>query len=128
LDELESAFGDDQRADFLTVLGHLSGDRMAPVVVRVLARDRHAEALTDDERPKEAETMLREALAAETAEFPRCHAALKLAEILADDLDERDDAAKLLDQIRSTLKRRDLINELRETADRYRKPAQGDDE
>jgi tetratricopeptide (TPR) repeat protein len=128
LDELEAVFGDDRRADFLTALGHLSGDRKAPVVVRVLARDRHAEALTDDDHPKEAEAMLREALAAESAEFARCRAALKLAEILADDLDKRDDAAKLLDQIRTTLKRRDLINELREASDRYRKPAEGGEE
>ncbi len=31
---------------------------------------------------------------------------------------------KLLDQLRTRLKRRDLINELREAADRYRKQAE----
>ena len=94
LDELEAAFGDDRRADFLTALGHLSSDLKAPVVVRVAARDRHAQALRDDEHPKQAEAMLREALAAETAEFPRCRAAMKLAEILADDLEKPDDAVE----------------------------------
>jgi predicted negative regulator of RcsB-dependent stress response len=127
-DELEAAFGDNRRADFLTALGGLSGDRKAPVVVRVLARDRHAEALTEDEHPEEAERILREALAAETAEFAQFRTAMKLAEILADDLDKRDDAAKLLDQIRTSLKRRDLINEIRSAADGYRKPADGGDQ
>ena len=123
LDELEAAFGDDRRADFLTALGRLSRDRKAPVVVRVSTRDRHTQALRDDEHPKEAEAMLSEALAAETAEFPRCRAAMKLAEILADDFEKPDDAVKLLDQLRLNLKRRDLINKLREASDRYRKQA-----
>jgi tetratricopeptide (TPR) repeat protein len=127
LDELESTFGDEHRGDFLTELAHLSGDRVAPVVVRVLARDRHAQALMDDERPNDADAMLRQALASESAEFPRSRAALKLAEILADDLDKPDDAAKLLDQIRTTFKRRDLINQLREASDQYRKPAENRD-
>ncbi|MFI5455400.1 MAG: tol-pal system YbgF family protein [Isosphaerales bacterium] len=125
LDELEAAFGDDHHADLLTVLNHLSRDLKAPVVVRVSARDRHAQALTDDEHPKKAEAMLREALAAETGEFPRCRAAMKLAEILADDLEKPDDAVKLLDQLRTNLKRRDLINELHEASARYRKQAEG---
>ena len=125
LDELEAAFGDDRRADFLTALGRLSRDRKAPVVVRVSTRDRHTQALRDDEHPKEAEAMLSEALAAETAEFPRCRAAMKLAEILADDFEKPDDAVKLLDQLRLNLKRRDLINKLREASDRYRKQADG---
>ncbi len=123
-DELEAAFGDDRRADFLTALGQLSRDLKAPVVVRVSARDRHAQALRDDEQPNEAEAMLREALAAETAEFPRCRAAMKLAEILADDIEEPDDAVKLLDEQSANLKRRDLIKELREACDRYRKQAE----
>ncbi len=128
LDELEAAFGDDRHADFLTALGRLSGDRKAPVVVRVSARDRHTEALRGDEHPEEAEAMLREALAGETAEFPRCRAAMKLAEILADDLEKPDEALKLLDQLRTQLKRRDLINELREAAEGIKKQAeQGDD-
>jgi tetratricopeptide (TPR) repeat protein len=67
LDELEAAFGDDRRADFLTALGSISGDLKAPVVVRVSARDRHAQALRDDEHPEKAEAMLREAITAESA-------------------------------------------------------------
>ncbi len=126
LDELESSFGGGRRADFLTALGRLSVDPKAPVVVRVAARDHHAQALTDDEHPEKAEAMLRESLAVETAEFPRCRAALKLSDILAGNLDRRADAIKLLDQIRANLKRRDLGNELHEAADRYRKQVDGD--
>jgi tetratricopeptide (TPR) repeat protein len=128
LDELEEVFGNDRRADFLNALGRLSGDRKAPVVVRVSARDRHAQALSEDEHPEEAEAMLRRALTEETAEFPRCRAALKLAEILADERETPDAAVKLLDQLRTNLKRRDLINELREAAEGIKKQAeQGDD-
>ncbi len=124
LGELDAAFGVDRRADFLTALARLAGDRKSPVVVRVAARDRHAETLLDDEHPEKAEAMLREALAAETADFARCRTAMKLAEILADDLDKPPDAVKLLDELRAKLKRRDRINELREASERYRKPAE----
>jgi hypothetical protein len=68
--------------------------------------------------------MLREALAVETAEFPRCRAGLKLAEVLAEELDKPDDAVKLLDQLCTNLKRRDLIKLLRDASDGYRKQAQ----
>jgi tetratricopeptide (TPR) repeat protein len=122
--EVLNPFTDDRRAEFLTALGQLSGDMKAPVVVRVSARDRRTQALSDDEHPEEAEAMLREALAAETAEFPRCRAAMKLADILADELDKPDEAVKLLDQLRTNLKRRDLSNELREASDRIRKQAE----
>jgi tetratricopeptide (TPR) repeat protein len=124
LEELEEAFGDDHRAEFLTALGKLSSDRKAPVVVRVSALDRHIQSLRDDERPQEAEAILRESLAALPAEFPRFRAAMKLAEILADDLEKPDDALKLLEQIRPGLKRRDLIKELSDASDRYREQAQ----
>jgi len=124
LEELEAAFGVDRRADFVTALGRLASDRKAPVMVRVAARDRHAQALVDDEHAEKAEAMLREALAAESADFPRCRAAMKLAAILADDLEKTGEAVKLLDELRAKLKRRDLINELREASDRYRKPAE----
>jgi tetratricopeptide (TPR) repeat protein len=125
--ELEAAFGNDRRADLLAALGRLSSDRKTPVLVRVAARDRHAQALTDDEHPEKAEAMLREALAAETAEFLRCRTAMKLATILADHLEKASDAVKLIDQVRSSLKRRDLINELREAADHIRRPAEPGD-
>jgi tetratricopeptide (TPR) repeat protein len=124
-EELEAAFGDDRRADFLAALGRLSGDRKAQVVVRVSARDRHAQALKDDDLAEKAETMLREAIAAETAEFPRFRAAMKLAEILADDPAKREDAPKVLDQLRANLKRRDLINQLLDASNRHRKQAEG---
>ena len=128
LDEVGEAFGDDHITDFLSVLSRLSHDLKTPVMVRVSARDRHVDALREDERPDQAEAILRGALTTETAEFPRCRAAMKLAEILADDLEKRDEAAKLLDQVRSNLKRRDLVNQLREAADEYRKPDEPGDQ
>ena len=72
VDALEESFDDDHHAEFVTALGRLADDRKAPIVVRVVARNRHAQALTDDEHPEDAEVMLLAALAAETAEFPRC--------------------------------------------------------
>ena len=124
VDALEETFDEDHHAEFVIALGRLADDRKAPIVVRVVARNRHAQALTDDEHPEDAEVMLRAALAAETAEFPRCRAALKLAEILADDLEKRDEAVKVLDQLVTSIKRRDLVKELREAAEAYRKPAE----
>jgi tetratricopeptide (TPR) repeat protein len=127
LGELEAAFGDDHRADFLAALGRLSGDRKAPVVVRVSARDRRAQAFKDDQHADQAESMLRGAMASETAEFPRFRAALKLSEILADDSAKRGEATKVLDQFRPNLKRRDLIHQLQEASNRYRKQMDGGD-
>lgn len=121
-DELEKTFGDDHRADFQSALTQLSGDRKAPVLVRVVARDRHAEVIRS-EHPEKAASLLREPLTNETAEFPRCRAALKLAEILAAELEKPGDAVKLLDEVLSNLHRRDLIHEVREAAEDYRKAA-----
>jgi hypothetical protein len=66
-------------------------------------------------------------LASETAEFPRFRAGLKLAEILSEDPARRDEATKVVDQTRSGLKRRDLIHQLHESADRHRKRVNEDD-
>ncbi len=120
LDELEATYGDDRRVDFLAALGHLVGDRKVAIVVRVTARDRHAQGLKDDEHADQAEALLRAALSSETAEFPRFRAALKLAEILADDPAKRDDATKVFDGLGTDLKRRDLIHQLQVASARYR--------
>jgi predicted negative regulator of RcsB-dependent stress response len=121
LDELDATYGKDRHADFLAALGRLVGDRKAAIVVRVTARDRQAQGLKDDEHVDQAEALLRAALASEKAEFPRFRAALKLAEVLADDAAKRDDAMKVLDGLRTDLKRRDLIHQLRDASARYRR-------
>jgi predicted negative regulator of RcsB-dependent stress response len=87
----------------------------------VTARDRQAQGLKDDEHNDQAEALLRAALASEKAEFPRFRAALKLAEVLADHPAKRDDATKVLDGLRTELKRRDLIHQLRDASARYRR-------
>jgi tetratricopeptide (TPR) repeat protein len=127
LDELETIIGDDQETEYLAALGRLSDDPKVPIVVRVLALDRHAQALFDSERGHEAESILRKVLASESAEFPRFRAGLKLAEILSEDPARRDEATKVVDQTRSGLKRRDLIHQLQAASDRHRKRVEADE-
>jgi hypothetical protein len=47
---------------------------------------------------------------------------------LADDIEKPDQAVILLDQLRANRKRRDLVNDLREASDRYRKQVEGADQ
>lgn len=122
LDELGVTFGDDRRGDFLAALGRLSRATATPVVVRVAARDRHAQALKEGDHADQAETLLRPAMTSEAAEFPKFRAAMKLAEILADDPRRRGAAAQILEDLLPRLKRRDLIRRVREAAEEHRKP------
>jgi tetratricopeptide (TPR) repeat protein len=127
LDELETIFGDDRELEYLAALRRLADDSKVPIVVRVSALDHHAEALVESEREREAEAMLRNVLVSETAEFPRFRAGLKLAEILLDEPARRDEGIKVIEQVRSGLKRRDLIHQLQVASDRHRKREEADE-
>ena len=118
-EDLQDAHGDEHPNDYIAALGRIATDLKTPVVVRVSARDRQADALRE-KLPQLAAAMLRDALRTETAEFPRCRAALKLAEILAGEMEKPGEAVALIDEILENLKRRDLVQELREAVTGYR--------
>jgi outer membrane protein assembly factor BamD (BamD/ComL family) len=121
LDELEGAFGEDRESDYLATLSRLTSTPKAPIVVRVSARDRQAATFKEAKHTEKAEALLREAMLSETAEFARFRAALKLAEIVAEEPARREDAIKVLEQLGKKLKRRDLKHQLGDAAERYRK-------
>ena len=123
LEELDAAYGEDRRADYLGSLARLSADPKAPMVVRVAARDHHAQALADGNQRDKAEVLLRAAIAAEDAEFPRFRAAIKLADLLADDPKSIMEARAILERLRPGLKRRDLVHQLQQALEHQRRPA-----
>ncbi len=120
LDELSEIFGQDQRLDYRSALADLSENHETPLMVRVIARDRHADSLREADQPQQAEAALREVLTKETTEFARVRCYLKLAEILADDQEDRKSAIKLLESLLPKLNRHDLSRQVRETLEEYR--------
>jgi tetratricopeptide (TPR) repeat protein len=120
LNELKLSFGDGHEAEYLACLGRLSNDPKIPIVTRLSALERHTQALVESKKGEQAESLLRNALTGETAEFPRFRAGRKLAELLAENPSRRDEAVKILDQLREGLKRRDLIHQVQEALDRLR--------
>jgi tetratricopeptide (TPR) repeat protein len=120
LGELSETFGDERWNDYLEALVTLAGHPETPLMVRVIARERRAEALVEEDHPARAVAALREVLADEKTEFARVRAAIQLAGILADDRDDRQGALKVLDDQIAKVSRRDLVHQLRSAAESYR--------
>jgi tetratricopeptide (TPR) repeat protein len=125
LDELAAVIGPDKPQEFHDELARLVDLESTSATVRVLIRDRHVDDLRKTERSREAAELLRRALESEQAEFPRFRAAMLLSEVLADDLNDREAAVKLLDELLPTLKRRDFSRGVRERLQEYRTAAGG---
>jgi outer membrane protein assembly factor BamD (BamD/ComL family) len=124
LDQLaETASGDDS---FLVILNRLAGDTSLSLMARVVVRDRHVRSLREGERSDQAELLLREALTNERGEYARFRAATLLAELLNEDRDDRAGAAKVLDDLLPSLRRNDLVHQVRETI-KDLQPQPGDD-
>jgi outer membrane protein assembly factor BamD (BamD/ComL family) len=124
LDQLEeTASGDDS---FLAMLNRLAGDASLPLMARVVIRDRQVRALRDDERSDQAELLLREALTKERGEYARFRAATLLAELLNEDREDRAGAVKVLNGIYPSLRRNDLVHQVRGTIKNLQ-PQPGDD-
>ena len=83
-----------------------------PLMVRITARERQVQSLRDEELPDQAETALRKALAAETTEVGRFRYGATLAEVLAEDRDDRAGGIKVLTELLPSLKRGDLVHQL----------------
>jgi tetratricopeptide (TPR) repeat protein len=111
LDQLaETTVGD--RA-FRDALERLAGDQGLPLMARVGVRNRQVQALREDEHFDQAESLLRDALAKEKAEYARFRAATLLAELLNEDQDDRSEAMKVLNEVLPGLRRNDLVHEIR---------------
>ena len=123
LDRLEEAYGKDRQSSFLNTLNTLANDGSVPMVARVALRERQAQALCRDGKADRAGELLRETLNREPAEFARVKAALKLADILANDRNDPPGAIKVLDELLPKLKRRDFAHEVRAQLARYRSQA-----
>ena len=121
LEELEKTAGKEHRDAFLEDLSKLAGDSTTPLVIRVAARRVQAQALCDDEQAEQAESLLRQALKVESTEYGKAQLGVTLAEVLADDREDRPAAVRLLDDLVPGLKRRDLIHRVKAAAEAYRK-------
>ena len=120
LEALSQTFGPDHRADFLDALSDLSTDPKVPMPIRVAARDRHAQALREDDHDDRAADLLRKALADEPSEYGRVKAAIALANLLAEAKEDRTNAARVLADLLPRLRRRDLAHQVREELAKYR--------
>ena len=121
VDELSDLFGEDRRPDYFDALKKLGDAPETPLVVRVVARERRAQALREVDAAL-AESSLRDAVRGEPTEYGRVRAAKQLSEILAHDRDDRPAAARVLEDLLPRLKRRDLIHQVRTAADELRAP------
>ena len=125
LDELAAVIGSDKPQECLDELARLTDLESTPPTARVLIRERRVDGLRNSERSREAAEWLQRALEQEQAEFPRFRAAMLLSEVLANDLNDREAAVKLLDELLPTLKRRDFSRGVRERLQEYRAAAGG---
>lgn len=125
LDELAAVIGSDKPQEFLDELARLTDLESTAPTVRVLIRERQVDGLRTTERSREAAELLRRALEREQAEFPRFRAAMLLSEVLANDLNERESAVRLLEELLPALKRRDFSRGVRERLQEYRAAAGG---
>jgi tetratricopeptide (TPR) repeat protein len=117
MDELEEVIGENWDEEVRDALDKLADNPRAPLVVRVVARERQVQSLCDAEASDQAETVLRKELSDEPSEFARCRFGLMLAEVLADDRDDHSAALKVLNEVLATLKRNDLIHRVKEAID-----------
>jgi tetratricopeptide (TPR) repeat protein len=99
---------------FRDALERLAGDPTLPLMARVAVRSRQVEALREEEHPDQAESLLRDALAKEKAEYARFRAATLLAELLNEDQDDRTEAMKVLNEVLPVLRRNDLVHQVRD--------------
>ena len=82
-------------------------------MARVAVRSRQVDALREEERFDQAESLLREALAEEKSEYAVFRAATLLAELLKDDRDDPTAAMKMLNEVLPRLHRSDLVHQIR---------------
>lgn len=121
LDELNAVLGEDRlEAFWLELLTGLTDEDSFPTTFRVLLRERLVADLRKAKKPRDAADMLRRSLEGEEAEFQRYRAAVLLGEVLANDLNDRESAVKLLDELLPTLKRRDFRHEVQTRLQEYR--------
>lgn len=105
---------------FQMVIDRVSTDLSLPLMTRVAVRDRQVRALRARKSSNQAEALLRDALTKERAEYVRFRAAVLLADLLAEDRDDRAEAARMLSGVLPTLQRSDLVDRVRESIARLR--------
>ncbi len=124
LDQLKDAASAED--SFTAILKRLADDASLPLLARVLIRERQVDALREEEQTGQAESLLREALATDKAEYARFRAASLLAEMLGDDEEDRTEAAQVLHQLLPNLHRQDLVHRVREAIKKYEAPQEED--
>ena len=108
------------------ILKRLAEDASLPLLARVLVRERQVETLREQDETGQAESLLRQALTSEKAEYARFRAASLLAELLFDDEEDRTEAAQVLHQLLPHLHRQDLVHRVREAIKKYEAPKDED--
>jgi outer membrane protein assembly factor BamD (BamD/ComL family) len=103
----------DEEGAFRDTLDRLASDASLPLMTRVAVRERLVQALRDDDRSEQAQSLLREDLAKEKAEYPLFRVATLLAEVLNEDRDDRPGALKVLNEVLPRLHRHDLVSQMR---------------
>ncbi|MDE2506235.1 MAG: hypothetical protein KGM43_03385 [Planctomycetota bacterium] len=111
-DELAAVNAGELRPVLITTLSTMASDAGRPLTARLTALDRLATLELVDERAEAAAAVLRDALGRETAELARFRIGTRLAEILDDDLENPAEARKVLDDLKTKLRRRDLLDQV----------------
>ena len=119
-DALADVNSQDRPASYLGALEALAADPKTPLFVRVVARERLAQALKDDGKAQQAQAVLRAALTDDQAEYLRVRVATRLAELIAESEAEKPAALKVLEDLLPKLARRDLILQIKKAADDLR--------
>jgi tetratricopeptide (TPR) repeat protein len=126
LEQLKEASSGD--VSFLSMLERLASDANVPFLARIVVRERRVDALCEDERADDAEALLRRALAEDKEEYARFRAAIRLAELLDDEQEDKTEAVRVLKDILSSLKRSDLAHRAREAIEGLEKKTDDDRE
>ena len=113
-DELAAVNTGELHAVLLTTLSAFASDAGRPLAARLVALERLAKLDIEAERAEAAAAVLRDALTRETSEFGRFRIGTRLAEILDDDLEMPAEAHKVLDDLKGSLRRRDLLRQVDE--------------
>jgi tetratricopeptide (TPR) repeat protein len=120
IEEMDAVLGDERLEKWLELMSDAAGNETYPPVFCAVLQDRLVADLRKSNRSQEAVEWLKRTLAGQRAEFARYRTAILLSEVLAGDLNQRDAAASVLDELQKTLERRDFKHDVQARLHEFR--------